>query len=50
MDTNDESTKNVRLQLVLPKSLRYEILTWAHDDVTGGHFGIKKTYQKMQEK
>ena len=42
--------KNVRLQLVLPKSLRYEILTWAHDDVTGRHFGIKKTYQKMQEK
>ena len=35
---------------MLPHVKSNEILTWAHDDATGGHFGIKKTYQKMQDK
>ena len=27
-------------QLVIPPSLRYELLVWAHDDPTGGHFDL----------
>ena len=42
--------KEPRSQLVLPKSLRYEILVWAHDDVTGAHFGINKTYDKLRQR
>jgi len=35
-------------QLVIPTSLRYEILSNAHDHVTGGHLGTHKTYQKLR--
>ena len=35
-------------QLVIPTALRYELLVWAHDDPTGGHFGIVKTYEKLR--
>ena len=35
-------------QLVIPPSLRYELLVWAHDDPTGGHFGTVKTYEKLR--
>ena len=36
-------------QLVIPTALRYEILTWGHDDaMTGGHFGTVKTYEKLR--
>ena len=26
----------------------YELLVWAHDDPTGGHFGTVKTYEKLR--
>ena len=35
-------------QLVVPPALRYELLVWAHDDPTGGHFGTVKTYEKLR--
>ena len=35
-------------QLVIPTALRYELLVWAHDDPTGGHFGTVKTYEKLR--
>ena len=35
-------------QLVIPTSMRYEILSNAHDHVTGGHLGTHKTYQKLR--
>lgn len=35
-------------QLVVPTTLRYELLVWAHDDPTGGHFGTVKTYEKLR--
>lgn len=35
-------------QLVVPDALRYEILTWGHDDPTAGHFGTTKTYEKLR--
>ena len=35
-------------QLVIPAALRYEVLTWGHDDPTAGHFGTVKTYEKLR--
>ena len=35
-------------QLVIPTALRYEILTWGHDDPTAAHFGTTKTYEKLR--
>ncbi len=37
-------------QLVVPTALRHEILLSAHDDPTGGHFGVHKTYEKLRER
>ena len=37
-------------QLVVPSSLRHKVLTNAHDDATGGHLGINKTYEKLRRK
>ena len=37
-------------QLVVPIGFRREILTHAHDDATGGHKGIQKTYEKVCRK
>ena len=36
--------KEPKLQVVVPKSLRDVIMTQAHSDVLGGHFGQDKTY------
>lgn len=37
-------------QLVIPESLRFEILSNAHDHITGGHLGTHKTYQKIRKR
>ena len=38
-------------QLVIPKSLRAEVMSSLHDDQAGGaHFGIDKTYAKIKER
>ena len=42
--------KEIRKQLVIPHSLRYEILVNAHDYVTSGHMGITRTYEKMRDR
>ena len=41
---------SIRYQLVLPRSLRKEILTFLHSDPAGGHFGVRKTVEKVKEK
>ena len=45
---NDETRggANVR-QVVLPESLRKYVMSVAHDTITGGHLGIKKTREKI---
>ncbi|RUS68487.1 hypothetical protein EGW08_023751 [Elysia chlorotica] len=45
---NDEirGGANVR-QVVLPESLRKYVMSVAHDTITGGHLGIKKTREKI---
>ncbi|XP_065670064.1 uncharacterized protein LOC136088898 [Hydra vulgaris] len=35
-------------QLVVPQSLRSELITWAHDEPCGGHFGVTKTFGKIR--
>ena len=34
-------------QVVLPESLRKHVMLIAHDTITGGHFGIRKTREKI---
>ena len=35
-------------QVVIPASLRHEILVSCHDDPTAGHLGVLKTYEKVR--
>ena len=39
----------VKLQLVVPKSLRNTVLRHSHDCVTLGHFGVSKTLAKVKQ-
>ena len=34
-------------QLVVPQSMKYEILSNVHNQVAGAHFGVHKTFQKL---
>ena len=47
-----ESTdgKEAKLQLIVPKSLREEILTQLHNHPTAGHFGVTKTMQRVKSR
>ena len=38
----------IQPQLVIPSALRHEILTLGHNDVTAGHMGTFKTYEKLR--
>eukprot|EP00795_Rhopilema_esculentum_P017845 gene17845-biopygen6667 len=40
--------KSLCTQVVIPASLRHEILVSLHDDPTAGHLGSKKTYEKVR--
>ncbi len=42
-------TRNTRIQLVLPKSLREQIMEAYHDELLAGHCGYFKTAQKIQQ-
>ena len=37
-------------QLVVPQSMKYEILSNVHDHVAGAHFGIHKTFHKLKQR
>ena len=37
-------------QLVVPAALQQEVLYACHDDITSGHLGIFKTYEKLRER
>ena len=47
-ESSDGAT--TRLQLLLPKGLREEVLLHLHNHPTGGHFGVKKTLERVKEK
>ena len=36
------------LQIIVPQKLRSEVLQHAHDTLTGGHFGVQRTLQKVK--
>ena len=36
-------------QLIVPDSLRKDILHGVHEDVGGGHFGMEKTVAKLKD-
>ena len=40
--------KSLCTQVVIPASLRHEILVSLHDDPTAGHLGSEKTYEKVR--
>lgn len=35
---------------MLPALLRYEILVNAHNNLSGGHLGVSKTYEKLHDR
>lgn len=37
-------------QLVIPQALKFEVLSNVHDHVSGGHFGVHKTFQKAKQR
>ena len=37
-------------QLVVPQSMKYEILSNVHNHVAGAHFGVHKTFQKLKQR
>ena len=42
--------QETRCQLVIPRNLIDEVLTSMHDDVTAGHLGVAKTYDKIRQR
>ena len=46
---NQDGTSN-RLQLIVPKSLREEVLRQLHEGPCGGHFGEDKTLHRLRER
>ena len=37
-------------QLLVPRKLKNEVLKEVHDGRMGGHFGCRKTYEKVRQK
>ena len=37
-------------QLVIPHALKFEILSNIHDHISGAHFGVHKTFQKVKQR
>ena len=44
------SVSTQHLQLIVPQSLRQQILTELHDTPTGGHLGEDKLYSRLQQR
>ena len=45
-----EGKKPERYQIIIPNSLRETVLEQCHDSVISGHFGIRKTLEKVRQK
>ena len=48
--TNTSQRLDVRKQLVVPSSLRQDIMIQNHDSYAGGHFGSHKTFMKIRDR
>ena len=44
------SREGIRKQLVIPRSLKDEVMLAMHEEVTSGHLGFEKTHHKIQQR
>ena len=44
------SREGVRKQLVIPRSLKDEVMLAMHEEITSGHLGFEITYHKIQQR
>jgi hypothetical protein len=47
---NSQLNNSLRVCLVVPKSLKFEVLSACHGDIYSGHFGIERTFARLQLK
>ena len=45
LDRSQRRARDSFSQLVVPQSMKYEILSNVHNPVAGAHFGVHKTFQ-----
>ena len=45
-----EGKKPEKYQIIVPKYLRETVLQHCHDSIVGGHFGMRKTLEKVRQK
>ena len=51
LDRNQKrGTRDALSQLVVPQSMKYEILSNVHNHVAGAHFGVHKTIRKLKQR
>ena len=48
--TSGDEENSDQIQLVIPFSLQETILKMCHNDMSGGHLGIKKTWPKLKDR
>ena len=41
---------DVRKQLVIPKTMKYDVMVQHHESYVGGHFGAQRTYEAVRER
>jgi hypothetical protein len=47
---NSQLNDSLRVCLVVPESLKFEVLSACHGDIYSGHFGIERTFARLQLK
>ena len=45
-----EGKKPEKYQIIVPRDLRKTVLQHCHDSIVGGHFGMRKTLEKVRQK
>ena len=50
LDRSQRRARDSFSQLVVPQSMKYEILSNVHNHVAGAHFGVHKTFQKLKQR
>ena len=50
LDRSQKRARDSFSQLVVPQSMKYEILSNVHNHVAGAHFGVHKTFQKLKQR
>lgn len=51
LDRNQKrSARDSFSQLVVPQSMRYEILSNVHDHIASAHFGVHGTFHKLKQR